>query len=118
LQTHDIIYDTVYVATRNKNYERIVRNVKGVRYRDFLKLMTDHGYVVHKRRGSRRAFAFRPSILGKTETDFPELGNAGRVFTMDQPHHSGDRVDPAAVKGALRHIEYIKGVLEGGDSSE
>lgn len=117
LESGDIIYDIVCVAKRNKNYKKIVENVKDVRYREFLKLMTDHGYAEHKRRGSRRAFVFNPSSLGKADADFPEL-DKGRVFTMDQPHHSGDRVDPAAVKGALRHIEYIRGVMGGGETSE
>lgn len=37
---------------------------------------------------------------------------------MDQPHHSGDRVDPAAVKGALKYVEYIRTILEEGEYSE
>jgi len=114
---NDIVYDTIHVAIRNRNYSNIVRNVKDVRYRGFVGMMTDHGYALENKRGSARAFVFDPSKLGKTEADFPLLGT-GKTFTMHEPHPSGRRVDPAAVKGALRYVEYIRSVMGGGETSE
>jgi len=107
------------VAKRNKNYDKIVRNVKDVRYREFVKLMTDHGYVLggKPKRGSGRRFVFEASKLGMTDADFPLLGT-GKAFVMHEPHPSGRPVDPAAVKGALTFIDYIRGVIRGGESSE